>query len=56
LEEVLSVDIISIPKKQSTLHNANTTKHRRYYYNYGHTTEDCYVMKDKIEELYTRGR
>jgi len=35
----------------NTLPNANKMKHYRYHRNFGHTTEDYWVLKDKIEEL-----
>jgi len=51
LEEALNVDLISPPRKVPTPPHADTTKHYRYHQNYGHTTEKCFTLKDKIEEL-----
>jgi len=55
LEEALSADFLAIPRKATTLRNANTTKHCRFHQNYGHTTEECVALKDKIEELIQAG-
>jgi len=30
-------------------------KHYRYNRNHGHNTEDCWALKDKIEELIQAG-
>jgi len=51
LEEALNADLISTPRKMSSPPNLDTTEHCRYHPNYGHTTEDCHTLKDKIEEL-----
>jgi len=51
LEYALNADLIAIPQRVPTPPNADTTKHCRYHRNYGHTTEDCFSLKDKIEEL-----
>ena len=50
-EEALNTDLITTPRRVPTPPNADTTKHCRYHRNYGHTTEDCFTLKDKIEEL-----
>jgi len=50
LEEALNADLIATPQRVPTPPNADTTKHYRYHRNYGHTTEDCFTLKDKIEE------
>jgi len=55
LEEALNTDLITTPRKVSTPPNADTTKHCQYHRNYGHTTEDCFTLKDKIEELIQAG-
>jgi len=55
LEEALNADLIATPQRVTTPPNADTTKHCRYHRNYGHTTEDCFTMKDKIEELIQAG-
>jgi len=56
LEEALNADLIATPQRVPTPPNADTTKHCRYHQNYGHTTEDCFTLKDKIEELIQAGR
>ncbi|XP_027922692.1 uncharacterized protein LOC114180581 [Vigna unguiculata] len=55
LEEALNTDIITAPRRAPTPPNADTTKHCRYHRNYGHTTEECFTLKDKIEELIQAG-
>ena len=55
LEEALNTDLITAPRRAPTPPNANTTKHCRYHQNYGHTTEECFTLKDKIEELIQVG-
>ena len=51
LEEALNVDLLTTLKRTNTPPNADQTKHCRYHRNFGHTTEDCWALKDKIEEL-----
>ncbi|XP_047179064.1 uncharacterized protein LOC124845914 [Vigna umbellata] len=54
LEEALSADLIRLrPSRLST--TANGTKHCTYHLNIGHTTEDCTVLRDKVEELIRAG-
>jgi len=55
LEEALNADLITIPQRVPTPPNADTTKHCQYHQNYGHTMEDCFALKDKIEELIQAG-
>ncbi|XP_017438480.1 uncharacterized protein LOC108344558 [Vigna angularis] len=50
LEEALSADLIRLrPSRSST--KADETKHCTYHLNIGHTSEDCTVLRDKVEEL-----
>jgi len=56
LDEALNADLIATPQRVPTPPNANTTKHCEYHRNYGHTTEDCFTLKDKIEELIQAGQ
>ncbi|XP_017431860.1 uncharacterized protein LOC108339231 [Vigna angularis] len=50
LEEALSTDLIRLrPSRLSP--KADGTKHCTYHLNIGHTTENCTVLKDKVEEL-----
>jgi len=51
LEEALSADLIPSLQKLPTPRNADTNKHCRYHQNYGHNTDECWALKDKIEEL-----
>jgi len=55
LEEALSADLLTTLKRTNTPPNADKTKHCRYHRNFGHTTEDCWALKDKIEELVQAG-
>ena len=48
LEEALSADLLPTPRKAATPRNADTSKHCCYHQNYGHTTEECLALKDKI--------
>jgi len=51
LEEALNADLLKAPSRTPTPQSADQTKHCRYHRNFGHTTEDCWALKDKIEEL-----
>jgi len=55
LEEALSTDILPISRRAATPKNADTTRHCRFHQNYGHTSEECVALKDKIEELIQAG-
>jgi len=55
LEEALSADLIPSLQRLPTPPNANTNKHCRYHQNYGHNTDECWALKDKIEELIQAG-
>ena len=54
-EKALNIDLITALRRVLTPPNADTTKHCRYHRNYGHITEDCFTLKDKIEELIQVG-
>ena len=51
MDETLQTELIPIGKQTQTPHNADTSKHCQYHRNYGHTTESCQALKDKIKEL-----
>jgi len=51
LDEALQTELIPALKQAQTPPNADTTKRCQYHHNYGHTTEGCQTLKDKIEEL-----
>ena len=55
MEEALSADLIPSLQKLSTPRNTDTSKHCRYHQNYGHSTDECWALKDKIEELIQVG-
>ena len=48
-------DLIPTLKRYQTPPNADTAKHCQYHRNFGHTTEGCQALKDKIEELIQAG-
>ncbi|XP_017431862.1 uncharacterized protein LOC108339233 [Vigna angularis] len=54
LEEALSADVIRVRPSRSSS-KADGTKHCTYHLNIGHNTEDCTVLKDKVEELIRAG-
>ncbi|XP_020210703.1 uncharacterized protein LOC109795571 [Cajanus cajan] len=55
LEEANHADLISLPPPAYNSANADKSKHCRYHRNHGHTTEECWSLKDKIEELIQAG-
>ncbi|XP_017429290.1 UTP:RNA uridylyltransferase 1 [Vigna angularis] len=55
LEEALNADLIQKPRKLATSPNADMSRHCRYHRKYGHETEECVALKDKIEELVQAG-
>ncbi|XP_017413009.1 uncharacterized protein LOC108324579 [Vigna angularis] len=54
LEEALNADLIRVKPSRSSS-KADETKHCTYHLNIGHNTEDCTVLKDKVEELIRAG-
>ena len=55
LDEALQIELIPALKQSQTPPNADTSKRCQYHRNYGHTTEGCQALKDKIEELIQAG-
>jgi len=55
LEEALHTTLIHTPKKAPTPKDADTTKHCHFHQNYGHATDECVALKDRIEELIQAG-
>jgi len=55
LDEALQTELIPTLKRYQTPPNADTAKHCKYHRNFGHTTEGCQALKDKIEELIQAG-
>ena len=55
LDEALQIELIPALKQSQTPPNADTSKRCQYHRNYGHTTEGCQELKDKIEELVQAG-
>ncbi|XP_020204068.1 uncharacterized protein LOC109789509 [Cajanus cajan] len=55
LEEANHADLISLPPPAHNPVNADKSKHCRYHRNYGHSTEECWSLKDRIEELIQAG-
>ena len=55
LEEALDTDLLSTPRRANKPPNADTTRQCRYHGNFGHSTEECTALQDKIEELIQAG-
>jgi len=55
LNEALQAELILALKQSQTPRNVDSSKHYQYHRNYGHTTESCQALKDKIEELIQAG-
>jgi len=55
LDEALNADLILPFKRTPIPPNADQTRHCLYHRNFSHTTEECVVLKDKIEELVWGG-
>jgi len=55
MDEALQVELIPTLKQAQTPHNVDTTKRCQYHRNYGHMTEGCQALKDKIKELVQVG-
>ncbi|XP_020211783.1 uncharacterized protein LOC109796527 [Cajanus cajan] len=56
LEEANHADLISLPPSAHNPVNADKSKHCRYHRNHGHTTNECWSLKDQIEELIQAGQ
>ncbi|XP_052730552.1 uncharacterized protein LOC108324378 [Vigna angularis] len=56
LREALSAELIPEQEANPTPKNADWSKHCAYHKNMGHTTEDCWTLRDKIEELIRAGK
>ncbi|KAG4916140.1 hypothetical protein JHK87_053697 [Glycine soja] len=55
LEEAFNTKILSLPPPTRSINSADEMKTCRYHQNFGHTTEECVTLKDKIEELIQEG-
>ncbi|XP_020204205.1 uncharacterized protein LOC109789618 [Cajanus cajan] len=55
LEEASNTELITLPPPGHSSNNVDRTKHCRYHWNYGHTTEECRSFRDRIEELVQGG-
>ena len=56
LEEAFNLEVpIRLPQTKPPRPGLNTTKYYRYLRGIGHNTKDCWVLKDKIEELIQVG-
>ncbi|XP_047178710.1 uncharacterized protein LOC124845629 [Vigna umbellata] len=56
LREALSVELIQEREGHPTPKGADWSKHCAYHKNMGHITEDCWTLRDKIEELIRAGK
>ncbi|XP_020230239.1 uncharacterized protein LOC109811017 [Cajanus cajan] len=55
LEEASNTNLITLPAPGHSPSSADKSKHYRYHRNYGHTTEECRTLRDRIEELVQGG-
>lgn len=56
LEQAFNMEVpLQLPPATSSKPGADKTKYYRFHDNYGHTTEDCRALKDRIEELIQAG-
>ncbi|XP_020232499.1 uncharacterized protein LOC109812852 [Cajanus cajan] len=55
LEEANNTNLITLPPPGYSPNSVDKSKHCRYHRNYGHTTEECRTLKDRIEELIQGG-
>ncbi|XP_047174666.1 uncharacterized protein LOC124842265 [Vigna umbellata] len=56
LREALSAELIPEREGLPTAKNDDRSKHCAYHKNMGHTTEECWTLRDKIEELIRAGK
>ncbi|XP_020215367.1 uncharacterized protein LOC109799226 [Cajanus cajan] len=54
--EANHADLISLPPPAHNPPNADKSKHCHFHRNHGHTTEECWTLKDRIEELIQAGQ
>ncbi|XP_020208607.1 uncharacterized protein LOC109793552 [Cajanus cajan] len=55
LEEASNNDLITLPPPRHSPNHADKAKHCYYHKNYDHTTKECRMMRDQIEELVQGG-
>jgi len=55
LTKVLNTNLLAQPRKTLSSPNDDPNKYCRFHRNYGHTTKECIVLKDKIKELIQVG-
>ena len=56
LEEAFNIEVpIKLPLSLPPRLGLDRTKYCRYHCSYGHNTEDCWALKNKIEELIQVG-
>jgi len=55
LQEAFSADSLPAPRKKPPPPDADGSKHCQYHRTIGHTTEECHMLRDKIEELIRQG-
>jgi len=51
MDETLNANLIPTPQKFQNPKDVDTSRKCRYLQNFGHKTEECQALKDKIEEL-----
>ena len=56
LEEAFNLEVpIRLPQMKPPRLGSDATKYCRYHRGIGHNTEDCWALKDKLEELIQAG-
>ncbi|XP_020204020.1 uncharacterized protein LOC109789468 [Cajanus cajan] len=55
LEKANNTNLITLPPPGHNPSSIDKSKHCRYHRNYGHTTEECRILRDHIEELVQGG-
>jgi len=48
LEETFRVELLNAPRKANSPPNTDTTRQCQYHRNFGHNTNECAVLRDKI--------
>lgn len=51
LQEVCNTELLTLPRPGKSPANADRNKECKWHQNYGHTTEKCVTLQDKIEDL-----
>ncbi|XP_020229256.1 uncharacterized protein LOC109810243 [Cajanus cajan] len=55
LEEASNNNLLALPPPSHTPNSVDKSKHCRFHRNYGHTTDECRTLRDRIKELIQAG-